>query len=221
MKETTQMLNTYSKNELVRILKACFNMSELVELCDFLNIEWEDLGGETKAEKAVELAKYCERRDLLAQLDRDVRSLRPEVCPEARVRPHESAPHQMDEPATTANWRLMAVLSSVNLVRIGKAIARMQIEQIKLCQLIEAEIQDLPEQKRAQVERIIESNCEHCKRERAMIEVLAEDGAEDWREFIRDNCTVEEYRSYMNRMAAASRRLDTGSQGSQEEQSEP
>ena len=55
--------------------KECYNLSELNELCFSLDIDIEDLSGNGRSEKAVELIKYCKRHNklqtLVAQINQD------------------------------------------------------------------------------------------------------------------------------------------------------
>ena len=44
-----------------------FNLDELNTLCFDLNIDYEDIPGNNKQAKVVELIKYCERTDQMAQ----------------------------------------------------------------------------------------------------------------------------------------------------------
>lgn len=65
--ESTDYSFSFDKNILF-VLKECYNLSELNELCFNLDIDIEDLGGNGKSEKAVELIKYCRRHKRLNAL---------------------------------------------------------------------------------------------------------------------------------------------------------
>jgi nucleoside phosphorylase len=60
-----------------RLLIANFNDKELHELCDDLSIDYEDLAGQTKSEKARELVAYATRRGRMDELISQARNLRP------------------------------------------------------------------------------------------------------------------------------------------------
>lgn len=72
--ESTDYSFSFDKNILF-VLKECYNLSELNELCFNLGIDIEDLRGDGRSEKAVELIKYCKRRNklqtLIAQINQD------------------------------------------------------------------------------------------------------------------------------------------------------
>ncbi len=56
-----------------------FNESELRNLCFDMNIDYEDLDGNNKSDKARELIAYCERRKSIPKLVARLRKLRPRV----------------------------------------------------------------------------------------------------------------------------------------------
>ena len=65
------------KSELLTKLKANFNDSELREICLELEINYEDLSGTSRADKARELILYLERRQRLSELVEICHRLRP------------------------------------------------------------------------------------------------------------------------------------------------
>jgi hypothetical protein len=60
-------------------LRSLFNTSELRGLCFDLDIEYEDLQGDTRNEKAQSLVEYCERHNRSAELMEKVRLIRPDA----------------------------------------------------------------------------------------------------------------------------------------------
>lgn len=60
-----------------QILITYFNLSELRTLCFDLQIDYEDLAGPTKGEKALELVTHMQRHGRSAELERKCRELRP------------------------------------------------------------------------------------------------------------------------------------------------
>jgi uncharacterized protein YjbI with pentapeptide repeats len=58
-------------------LVAAFNESELRDLCFDMNVDYESLNGENKADKARELVAFCERRQSMPDLVARCRELRP------------------------------------------------------------------------------------------------------------------------------------------------
>jgi hypothetical protein len=58
-------------------LVAVFNDSELRDLCFDMNVDYESLNGENKADKARELIAFCERRQSVPDLVARCRELRP------------------------------------------------------------------------------------------------------------------------------------------------
>lgn len=65
-----------------RILSQSFNESELKDLSFFLDIDYEELGGETKKDKSRQLIFYYQRRDKLSELISTGRQLRPDAFTE-------------------------------------------------------------------------------------------------------------------------------------------
>ncbi len=66
--------------ELRQLLASRFSLGELRNLCFDLEVDYEDLPGEGKAEKARELVGYLERRNRIADLLQVGRNLRPDVA---------------------------------------------------------------------------------------------------------------------------------------------
>jgi hypothetical protein len=65
--------------KLRRNLVAAFNDSELRDLCFDMNVDYESLSGENKADKARELIAFCERRQSVPDLVARCWELRPKV----------------------------------------------------------------------------------------------------------------------------------------------
>ena len=70
--------------ELRQNLVAAFNDSELRDLCFDMNVDYESLNGENKADKARELVAYCERRQSVPGLVAKCQELRPKVSWEGK-----------------------------------------------------------------------------------------------------------------------------------------
>jgi hypothetical protein len=62
-----------------QILTANFNDGELRALCHDLGVDYDDLPGEGKSSKAIELIGFLERRDRVSKLVERVRQLRPTI----------------------------------------------------------------------------------------------------------------------------------------------
>jgi len=77
LKAGVQIPGTDDPKLLLEILIARFNDSELRALCFDLNIDYENLRGQGKADKAMELVTYCERHDRVSALSQALRNLRP------------------------------------------------------------------------------------------------------------------------------------------------
>lgn len=58
-------------------LAALFDSKELKELCFELDIDYEDLAGESRKAKILDLVAYCERHNLLIDLKAEISRLRP------------------------------------------------------------------------------------------------------------------------------------------------
>jgi hypothetical protein len=56
-----------------------FNKSELQTLCFDMDVDYDDLNGENKSDKARELIAFCERRQIVPDLVARCRELRPKV----------------------------------------------------------------------------------------------------------------------------------------------
>ena len=65
--------------QLVTILETRFNESELKKLCLYIDVDIENLGGYSKADKARELILFMERRERLVELLHAGRNLRPDI----------------------------------------------------------------------------------------------------------------------------------------------
>lgn len=65
--------------ELARDITDRFNIAEIKGLCFTLDIEFEDLVGDTLTEKAIELVKYCKRHGKIPKLIAVLREKRPNI----------------------------------------------------------------------------------------------------------------------------------------------
>jgi hypothetical protein len=70
---------TISPINLLNILRTRFNMNELRELCLYLEVNFEDVPGESLSHKALELVTYCQRRNRLPELVQIITTLRPDI----------------------------------------------------------------------------------------------------------------------------------------------
>jgi len=65
--------------QLATILETRFNESELKKLCLYIDVDFENLSGYGKADKARELVMFMERRERLIDLLAAIRGLRPDI----------------------------------------------------------------------------------------------------------------------------------------------
>jgi diguanylate cyclase (GGDEF)-like protein len=73
-------------------LDAHFNESELRELCDEIEVDYENLKGSTKRDKASELISFCRRHGKLSELVERCHALRPRVTWQVgELEPHQVA----------------------------------------------------------------------------------------------------------------------------------
>ncbi len=72
-------LNLDDRSKLRQLLLDHFDESELRALCFELNIKYEYLKGDALTDRVLALIGYCERRDLLTELAKKCRQLRPNV----------------------------------------------------------------------------------------------------------------------------------------------
>ncbi|MCL4265031.1 MAG: hypothetical protein KJ069_17575 [Anaerolineae bacterium] len=68
-----------SPQQLRDTLNDYFNTDELIELCFTLGIDYENLGGDSKTEKILELIKYCERHGHTDDLINTIQRARPNI----------------------------------------------------------------------------------------------------------------------------------------------
>jgi len=78
-------------------LTNAFNDSELKNLCQDLNIDYQNLGGTTKKDMARELIEYCKRRGTLDSLAEKCQELRPNLNWLA-LQPKEESDHEVGIP---------------------------------------------------------------------------------------------------------------------------
>jgi hypothetical protein len=64
---------------LLNTLRTRFNKNELRELCLYLEVNYEDLPGESLSRKALELVTYCQRHNRLPELIKIITTLRPDI----------------------------------------------------------------------------------------------------------------------------------------------
>jgi hypothetical protein len=85
-----------SRQELHQILVTYFNESELKDICFQLNIEWEDISGTNKKDKARELVAFVERHQREKELATHIFKMRPHaglsITEEATKRLHSDDP---------------------------------------------------------------------------------------------------------------------------------
>ncbi len=72
-------VNILDKSHLYKTLTKQFNLQELRTLCFALTVDYDDLGGEGKADKARELILYMERHQRLDKLQGAIRQQRPDL----------------------------------------------------------------------------------------------------------------------------------------------
>jgi hypothetical protein len=87
--QLNEMINRFSQADLSagtdglqglqRNLEVSFNLDELRGLCFELDVNFENLGGETLRTKTIELVSYCQRRQLLSRLVAVCLGLRPSL----------------------------------------------------------------------------------------------------------------------------------------------
>jgi hypothetical protein len=70
---------TISPINLLNILRTRFNLNELRELCLYLEVNFEDVPGESLSRKALELVTYSQRRNRLPELIQIITTLRPDI----------------------------------------------------------------------------------------------------------------------------------------------
>lgn len=75
----TKSKSKIDKAALYKILVERFNLSELKDLCFRLNIDYEQLEGDNKSDKARELITYCLRHGQIEDLLSACQALRPKV----------------------------------------------------------------------------------------------------------------------------------------------
>jgi V8-like Glu-specific endopeptidase len=66
--------------QVLAVLDAHFNISELNDLCFEMGVDFDNLGGSGKKDKARELIQFCQRRGRFAELVQRVRQARPHVA---------------------------------------------------------------------------------------------------------------------------------------------
>jgi len=69
----------WTPTQLREILASRFDLEELRTLCFDLGRDWDDLGGDTKGRKALELIGYMQRHDRLPELVAAIRRKRPDI----------------------------------------------------------------------------------------------------------------------------------------------
>lgn len=79
MTNTSSLYPNNLLTDLRDLLHKHFNENELRDLCFNLHINYEDLAGQTRTDKARELVEYCERHGRLSDLWQQIKKLRPSV----------------------------------------------------------------------------------------------------------------------------------------------
>ncbi|WP_420630716.1 NACHT domain-containing protein [Candidatus Leptofilum sp.] len=111
-----------------QLLEQHFDLSDLYDLCFKLSIDFENLNGQNKRDKAREIVSYCQRHDLLQELRTSLAELRPKIAwPEA------DTPSSTDK-SYKATWRdgvekyYKSLFVQVGFVRI---LGRMESEPLE------------------------------------------------------------------------------------------
>src|SRR5436853_284398 len=99
--------NRGHRQPLFEILTVYFNESELRTLCFDLNIDYEDILGVTKTDKAREIILYCERHDLIDQVIAVGKIQRPNASWD-NIEIHNSLPLPSDRAAISRETVLLA-----------------------------------------------------------------------------------------------------------------
>lgn len=197
------MSDTY-ESRLFEILKTKFNVSELQVFCYDLGIGYEELPGDnTITNKAMELLAYCKRRDRLIELYEAVRRARPNAFVEVWQGSIGQLTEDQVRNGTTEKWVPMAAAASAYLLETIKVIARMRLKQSKLCKRVLQELPDLPEQRRAKIQSIIEDDCHDCKETWPNIQSSIRTGIGLWRDYIQNNCVTQDCTYFTNRLKEA------------------
>lgn len=68
-----------NRSEFLELLDANFKQNELIDLCFELGIDFENLSGETKKDKARELLQHCQRSGRVEELQTEVSKQRPRI----------------------------------------------------------------------------------------------------------------------------------------------
>ena len=111
-----------------QLLEKHFDLSELRDLCFKLSIDFENLSGKNKRDKAREIVSYCQRHDLISDLRAILTELRSKIAwPEADK-------SSSTEKSYKANWRdcvekyYKSLFGQVGFVRI---LGRMESEPLE------------------------------------------------------------------------------------------
>ncbi len=111
--------------KLDQILVSYFDESELRTLCFDLNVDYESLPGDGKADKAREFIRYLERRKLISDLVKVGKRLRPQASweeafkppPEKFIRDESIAPTRTEELSTAAGVQHTSWQRALNMAR--------------------------------------------------------------------------------------------------------
>jgi len=102
--------------QLRELLAVRFSAGELRTLCFDMGVDYDDLPGEGKADKARELVGFCERHDELVKLVETGKRLRPDVA--WRAAPESKAAAPSPQVSITGDGN---VVGNSNVVQIVKA----------------------------------------------------------------------------------------------------
>jgi hypothetical protein len=119
------------REKLFFILNEKFNLEEIRELCYLLAMDYENLRGDTKKAKAMDLAMYFHRRDSLKQLIEVGKRFRPEIgWDELSLEEPDSAPEQLKN-VNTDSFEASAKFNSGNPFSNSKASQSSYISQVE------------------------------------------------------------------------------------------
>ncbi len=187
------MSNTDARNQLFEKLIETFNDDELKILSFRLGLDYDDIAGKTKSVKAAELVLWCERHKRLDELEQVVRELRPEASiPKSNAGIERLAPDAQARSGVENKWLPVAANAGRELLAIDETIKDMASKQSELYKRMAILVSDMPKGKADQILKLIEMDCEYCKKNWASIKRHVANGAKAWEVYIRGTCPPEE-----------------------------
>lgn len=126
--------------QLVSFIKDTFSLKELKTLCFDLKIEFDDLDGNTKAEKAQELGEYMRRRGRMADLREKLAHERPGPYTQrftTQTKPPEEPPTSSDPTLSAKPWIKRVpvwvwVASGLVIIILSAALASPALRDLKI-----------------------------------------------------------------------------------------